>query len=179
MKGIVFTSFLDMVEETFSLSLADDIIESSKLPSGGSYTSLGTYDHAEIIELISQLSARTGVPVAALVKAFGRYLFAVLVQHYPYFIEEHASTFDFLQRLDSYIHVEVRKLYPDAELPAFSFDASVPGTLVMVYSSTRPFADLAEGLINGCIEHYGEHIALSREDLTDGTSARFVLTLAG
>jgi hypothetical protein len=179
MKGMIYTAFLDMVEETFSPSLADDIIVSANLPSGGSYTSLGTYDHAELIALVVQLSDRTGISGPTLVKTFGRYLFGILAQHYPQFIEEHGHTFDFLQQLDSYIHVEVRKLYPEAELPTFVFDASVPGSLTMDYSSTRPFADLAEGLILGCIHHYGEQIELSREDLAEGTSARFVLRMAG
>ncbi|MDF2837069.1 MAG: hypothetical protein K0Q63_2709, partial [Paenibacillus sp.] len=38
MKGMIYNAFLDMVEETFSPSLADDITVSANLPSGGSYT---------------------------------------------------------------------------------------------------------------------------------------------
>lgn len=178
MKGMIYTAFLDMVEETFSPSLADDIILSANLPSGGSYTSLGTYDHAELIALVVQLSDRTGISGPTLVKTFGRYLFGILARHYPNFREEHGNTFDFLQQLDGYIHVELRKLFPDAELPVFQFNASVPGTLTMDYSSSRPYADLAEGLIVGCIHHYGEPIELSREDLAEGASARFVLRIA-
>ncbi|MBA1333177.1 heme transporter CcmB, partial [Candidatus Endoriftia persephone str. Guaymas] len=44
MKGIVFSKFIEFVEERFSPEMADDIIESSDLPSGGAYTSVGTYD---------------------------------------------------------------------------------------------------------------------------------------
>ncbi|MDQ6423112.1 heme NO-binding domain-containing protein [Paenibacillus sp. LHD-117] len=179
MKGMIFTTFLEMVESKFSLSLADDIIVAADLPSGGSYTTVGTYGHQEIIALVVQLSDRTGIPVADLVQTFGHYLFSYLVEKHPYFMEENVNVFDFLQRVDSYIHVEVRKLYPGAELPSFEFDASVPGQLIMIYRSARPFADLAEGLILGCIEHYGERIELRRDNLTDGTSARFVLTKAG
>ncbi|MNY76012.1 hypothetical protein D3C86_2154630 [compost metagenome] len=48
----------------------------------------------------------------------------------------------------------------------------------MKYRSARPFADLAEGLIAGCINHYGEKIDVTREDLSDsaGTAAWFTLT---
>jgi hypothetical protein len=47
----------------------------------------------------------------------------------------------------------------------------------MLYRSTRPFADLAEGLIMGCIEHLGECIDVQREDLFSwpGTCVRFLL----
>ncbi|MEC0227984.1 heme NO-binding domain-containing protein [Paenibacillus alba] len=179
MKGMVFTAFLEMVESKFSLKIADDIIEASALPSGGSYTTVGTYDHNEIIKLVIELSGRTNIPVADLVRTFGEYLFSQLLDMHPYFMEQNSSVFEFLQKVDSYIHVEVRKLYPDAELPAFQYDASIPGTLMMTYQSSRPFADLAEGLIIGCIAHYGEKIDIQRENLSDGSSARFVLTQAG
>jgi hypothetical protein len=40
------------------------------------------------------------------------------------------------------------------------------------------FADLAAGLIEGCIEHFGETIDVQREDLSGGlgTHVRFSLT---
>ena len=47
MKGVVFTEFIEMVEDKFSADIADQIIEEADLPSGGVYTSVGTYDHAE------------------------------------------------------------------------------------------------------------------------------------
>ncbi|OCT13172.1 hypothetical protein A8709_20735 [Paenibacillus pectinilyticus] len=178
MKGMVFTSFLEMVENKFSLGVVDHIIESSDLPSGGSYTSVGTYDHHEMIQLIVQLSQRTSIPVTDLIITFGEYLFTQLIELHPQFLQENSTVFSFLKKVDSYIHVEVRKLYPGAELPAFEYDTSVAGTLIMTYRSSRPFADLAEGLINGCIQYYGEPITMVRENLEEGTAARFILTSA-
>ncbi|MCR8634779.1 heme NO-binding domain-containing protein [Paenibacillus radicis (ex Xue et al. 2023)] len=178
MKGIVFTAFIEMVESKFSLQIADHIIGASDLPSGGSYTAVGTYDHNEIIRLVVQLSGQTGIPVADLVRTFGEYLFGQLVELYPQFVDSELTIFEFLQKIDGYIHVEVRKLYPDAELPGFECDTSIPGTLKMTYRSSRPFADLAEGLILGAINHYNENIAVEREDFTDSTGAAtlFILT---
>jgi len=56
MKGIVFTEFLEMVEETFGLETVDYIIYKSELKSEGIYTSVGTYDFFEMLILISNLS---------------------------------------------------------------------------------------------------------------------------
>ncbi|MFC4304958.1 heme NO-binding domain-containing protein [Cohnella boryungensis] len=180
-KGIVFTNFIEMVEQKFSLEVADGIITDAALPSGGSYTTVGTYSHTEMIRLVSELGKRTGVPVSDLIRTFGEYLFEQLVDLFPHFIDTNRSVFDFLPKVDSYIHAEVRKLYPDAELPSFSYEVSGPDRFVMVYRSARPFADLAEGLINGCIAYYGEPIEMFREELadTDGTAARFTLTKRG
>ena len=43
MKGIVFTEFLDLVEEKFGLEMVDAIISQSKLESKGVYTSIGVF----------------------------------------------------------------------------------------------------------------------------------------
>lgn len=177
MKGIVFTTFIEMVESKFSLEIADKIIVEADLPSGGSYTSVGTYDHGEIIQLVIKLHEQTGIPVADLVRTFGEYMFGQLVEMYPQFVEMNTTVFDFLRKVDSYIHVEVRKLYPDAELPGFEYETPEPGTLKMFYRSSRPFADLAEGLISGCIGHYGEHIKVMREDISDGAGTGACFTL--
>ena len=45
MKGIVFTEFLEMVEDKFSADMVDDIIDDCDLASGGAYTAVGTYPH--------------------------------------------------------------------------------------------------------------------------------------
>ncbi|TVY12043.1 heme NO-binding domain-containing protein [Paenibacillus cremeus] len=178
MKGIVFATFIEMVETKFSLAIADRIIQDADLPSGGSYTAVGTYNHREIIRLVAELHERTGIPVEDLIKTFGEYMFGQLVEMYPQFVERNKTAFDFLRQVDSYIHVEVRKLYPDAELPGFEYEAPEPRVLKMTYRSSRPFAILAEGLILGCIRHYGENISVERHDLTDGsgTAATFILT---
>jgi hypothetical protein len=181
MKGVVFTEFLEMVEERFSPDMTDQIIENSKLASGGAYTTVGTYDHDEMIQLVSRLSEETGIPVAELLRSFGMHLFGRFQVMFPKYFEGISSSFDFLQMVDRYIHVEVRKLYPDAELPSFDCDASRPGCLQMTYRSSRPFAALAEGLIRGCVAHYGESVDIATEDMSDGagTAVRFLLTKRG
>jgi hypothetical protein len=178
MKGVVFTEFLEMVEDRFSPEMADRIIERAELPSGGGYTTVGTYDHGEMIQLVSCLSEETGIPSAELVRSFGMHLFGRFHTMFPKYFEDVSSAFDFLQRTDHYIHVEVQKLYPDAELPSFECDTSQSGRLQITYRSSRPFAALAEGLIRGCIAHYGEEVDIAVEDLSagTGTAARFLLT---
>ena len=41
MKGIIFTEFLDLVEEKFGLAMVDKIIKQSQLESKGIYKSIG------------------------------------------------------------------------------------------------------------------------------------------
>lgn len=176
MKGIVFTTFLELVEEKWGLDMVDDIIEDSDLESGGAYTAVGTYDHVEAVHLVTALSGRTGVEIAGLLKAFGEHLFGVLIGAHPEFLVGVDHPLDFLEGVERYIHVEVRKLYPDAELPTFQCERQSDESLVMIYSSGRHFEDLCEGLIWGAVSHFQREASIEREALEDGRE-RFLIEL--
>jgi hypothetical protein len=168
MKGMVFTEFLEMVEAKFSADMVDDIIEDSNLPNGGAYTAVGTYDHGELVQMVVALSKRCGLPVPALVQVFGEHMFGRFHTLYPSFFSGVTSALDFLEGIESVIHTEVRKLYPDAQLPQFDCTRSADG-LKMVYSSPRHFGDLAEGLIKGAVAHFGDRLHVERNDQPDGS----------
>ena len=79
--------------------------------------------------------------------------------------------------VDSVVHMEVRKLYSDAELPRLICVFTADGRLQMTYESERNLADLAEGLILGCLEHFGERIEVVRTSVTGNPRASlFTLT---
>jgi hypothetical protein len=177
MKGIVFTEFLEMVEARFSAQMVDDIIDDSALPSDGAYTAVGTYHHQEMVSLISSLSRRSGLSPPELMKQFGYHLFGRFVAGYPSFFGTTSDALQFLAGIEQIIHAEVRKLYPDAELPRFEVEHHDANTLSLRYDSHRHFEDLAEGLILGCITHFGGQIELTRETVGDGPTRqeRFLL----
>lgn len=178
MKGMVFTEFFEMVEDEFGLETADALITATAPASQGVYTAVGNYDHAEMVDYVVQLSERSGVPVADLLHAFGRYLFTTFVKRYARFFDGVDSAMAFLASIESNIHVEVHKLYPDAELPRFSYPERGDDRLVMDYHSTRPLAHFAHGLVDGCVAHFDDQLDVEMIDLSDGagTSARFVIT---
>jgi hypothetical protein len=164
-KGLVFTEFLDLVDEQFSIETCERIIEMSPLPSGGIYTSVGTYEPQEMKVLLGNLTEVTGIPAPDLLQTFGRHLFGRFFATFPVFFEGITSTFDFLPLVESYVHVEVRKLYADTELPTFECEMAAPGTMILTYRSKNDLPDLAEGLILGCIEHFGDSLTVRRERL--------------
>lgn len=177
MKGIVFAEFIEMVEQRYSLAVVDRIIRESNLATGGAYTAVGTYDHQEMVEMVGHLSEVTGVSVADLLRTFGENLLKRFTEAYPAYFAECSSAFEFLATLDNKIHVEVRKLYPDAELPRFDHEFPTSDRMILEYRSRRSFADLAEGLLRGCIGYFGERIELTRTDMPckDGAHTRFEL----
>lgn len=179
MKGIVFSEFNELVEQAFGEDMLDDIIDdcAEQLASGGSYTSVGTYDDKELVHLVVALSERTGVAVADLVKTFGLHLAKVFEVKFPSFFDECSDSFSFYKRIDDHIHVEVKKLYPDAALPKFTYDDSNPDVFVLTYESIRQFADLAVGLLEGVSQHYGETIQIEREDLSSDDTTKVVFRI--
>lgn len=177
MKGIVFTELLEMVEDRFGFELADRVISEVDLPSNGVYTAVGTYDFSELVTILVKLSELTGLSTGELQRAYGNHLFTRFSTLYHHFFADATDAFSFLSKIENYIHVEVRKLYPDAELPSFDIKQADPYTLEMVYSSERGMADFAHGLIEGCLTHFGEEIKIDRTDLNQQkTQSQFVLT---
>ncbi|MFN0085537.1 MAG: heme NO-binding domain-containing protein [Blastocatellia bacterium] len=178
MKGMVFTEFIDMVEEKFGMEVADQMITACDLPSGGAYTAVGTYNHQEIVQLVIKLSQISGVALPDLLRTFGEHLFGRFLIRFPEIFEGINGAFTFLERIESHIHTEVRKLYPDADLPEFATSMTGPDELVMIYRSHRGMADLAEGLIRGCAAHFNEPLLIHREDISNGagTGVRFSIT---
>lgn len=176
MKGIVFTEFLDMVEQKFGYEIVDQIIEDSDLKSNGIYTAIGTYPHSEVVSLLMNLSDRVKVDPAILLKDFGKYLFDTFLASYPQFFTVVDNAFAFLHSIDNHIHVEVLKLYPDATLPKFLSHETEDGSMIMTYKSERKMAALAEGLIEKSIAHYNEVCTIDSENLNDdGSEVRFTI----
>lgn len=178
MKGMIFTEFLEMVEESFSIAMVDTIIENAKLESDGAYTAVGTYHHSEMVQLVTNLSRETGIEIPVLLRLFGERLFQSFSVKYAHFLKHASSAFDFLERLESYVHAEVQKLYPEAELPRFECSRTADGKMTMIYRSHRSLGDVAHGLMIGCFRYFEEDVRIQREDLSDGhgTVERFILT---
>lgn len=177
MKGIVFTELIDMVEATFGADLMDDVFEDCTLESDGAYTAVGTYDHQELLQIVGVLSKHSDIPVRDLVHKYGHHLFSRFHTLMPQFFEKPQSAFEFLQSVHGYIHVEVKKLYPDAALPTFETDLKGDDTLIMTYRSQCPFADFAHGLMQGCVDFYKENIQIEGEDKNSGDEFCRVFTL--
>ncbi len=153
MKGIVFTLLNEMVEEQFGLEAWDQLITQSG--SDGLYISTETYTDEELMRLVATASEMTGIAVNDLVRAFGTYMFPHFYAKYPVFFKPDMTLKSFLLTVDRVIHVEVRKLYPDAGLPNFDYKDENDNELTMIYSSPRKLCALAEGLIAGAAKHFG------------------------
>ena len=176
MKGIVFTEFLELVESKFGLEVVDEIIEKSNLPSQGIYTSIGTYDFSEMLSLLSHLSKKTTISIDDLLLVYSEHFFDVLVNSYPELIKQYKDPIDMLASIESHIHVEVQKIYPDAELPTFEIVEKTNKTLIMIYKSNRAMHHFGLGLMNKTFEYFNTTATISLEKIKEnGTEVRFII----
>lgn len=176
MKGVIFTEFVDFVTEEYGLMTADHMIEQADLPSKGIYTAVGLYDVRELEMMACRLSELTATPVPMIMRNYGYKLFFTLADQYPAYAAV-GDAFELLASLHEHVHVEIRKLYPKAELPEFTHRMLGPSQMLLVYKSKNGLADLVEGFITGCFDYYRDDAIVSRQDLSGGmgTHVRFTL----
>lgn len=167
MIGIIFTEFLELVEDQFGYAMVDRLLSECHLQSQGVYTSVGRYNFEELMVMVAKLSDITQVAKDDLVKLFGRTLFPKLINTHGNLIENIDDSLDLVCQIDNSIHVEVFKLYPNAELPVFRTRRISHNQLELIYQSTKPLAKFAEGLLYGCAEHFGEVFEISRSPETE------------
>jgi hypothetical protein len=175
MKGVVLSELVRFVELKFSPQVADIMITKSKVVSDGAYTSVGNYPHVEALALIGSLAEMTGQPVPELAEAYGFWLAGRFVELYPEMFAGYTDVRSFLKDVDTKMHREVKKLYQDAKTPAViaEFDGE---ELNIAYSSHRPFADVAFGLVRGYVDYFNEPLVVERDAGDPGpNTARFAL----
>ncbi|WKD85964.1 hypothetical protein KCTC32516_01313 [Polaribacter huanghezhanensis] len=177
MKGIVFTEFLELVEDKFGLEVVDEIIEKSTLPSQGVYTAVGTYDFSEMLSLLTHLSNITHLSIDDLLLVYSEHFFNVLVDSYPGLIAKYNDPIEMLASIENHIHVEVLKMYPDAELPTFEVLEKSSNKLVMIYKSSRAMYYFGLGLMNKTFEKFNSSATIVMEKIKeDGTEVKFIIT---
>ena len=177
MKGIVFTEFLELVEDKFGLEVVDEIISKSQLKSKAIYTSVGTYDFSEMLQLLQHLSENTGISTDKLLLVYGEHFFSVLKKNYSGLIKNFKDPIEMLSSIEKHIHVEVKKIYPDAELPNFETVEKTNTSLIMIYRSSRAMHHFGLGLMNKTFEHFNASANIVLEKIKeDGTEVKFIIT---
>lgn len=176
MKGIIFTEFLDLVEEKFGLEMVDTIIEASELSSGGVYTSVGTYEFSEMLQLLTHLSANTQIGIDDLLLVFSEYLFAALVKSHPKLTAHYSNPMDLLASIEGHIHIEVQKIYPDAQLPTFDMVERTEDKMVLIYKSDKALYMLGKGLMEQTFKAFNTKGEIEMEKLNEaGTEVKFTI----
>jgi len=175
MKGMMFTELVELVEDKFGFDVVDQMFEKAGVD--GSYTQVGNYSADEMVALVTALSDILGESVETLQEVFGRYLFHRIAALYPGLAEQFPSALDLIEHVEGVIHPNVKKLYPDAQLPTFVVLQRESSRLVVDYDSQNPFIGLCKGLMLGAGDFYDETLTIEYSMLEEREAgvARFTV----
>ncbi|MBI2603907.1 MAG: heme NO-binding domain-containing protein [Deltaproteobacteria bacterium] len=154
MKGIIFNIIEEFIGENWGEEKYEEILGLCPLHTKEPFVGPGTYPDSDLISIVEKAAEILEISVPDVLRAAGKFMFPKLVEKFPQFIALHKHPKDFLVTIDSVIHVEVKKLYRDAETPRFQFTSPAPNKLAFDYQSKRKFCALVEGMLDGVAEHY-------------------------
>ena len=101
-------------------------------------------------------------------------MFSAFTRSYRPFVERADSAFELLSSVQHYIHVEVRKLYPDAEFPHFFIEQPAENHLRMYYTSERRLPISPTASLRVVWPDFGETATITKTILTeDGSQVLF------
>lgn len=170
MKGIIFNVAEQVVTDLYGEDDWDSILASAELEDA--YTSLGNYDDSEIAAIIAAASVLLEVEIEETWRIIGRYMLPLLARRIPTVTGQFDDARQFLLSVNDIIHPEVKLLYPDSIPPVFEFTDTDAGLLVR-YQSTRGLTTLAEGLILGCGDLFGETVTVETMNCDSSTDCTF------
>jgi len=109
-----------------------------------------------------------------LLYAYGKTFFAVLEKNHANIFSLYSGPLEMLASIENHIHVEVRKLYPGAELPTFRIIQQDDNSLEMMYYSDSSMYMFTKALMEQTFAHYHENSRIELEMVQEnGTQVRF------
>lgn len=166
MRGVVFTELVEFVENALGFEVADKMIEMAKLSNHGAFSQGGNYPFEHMVKLLDSLSKITGKTPNELLYIFGEHLFSILVKLYAKDIKNIGGALEFVHSVDNFVHIEVKKLYPDADLPSFITQEKSKNHLVLIYKSEKRLEAFAHGLIVACGKYFNEILDVKYETIS-------------
>ena len=122
---------------------------------------------ANLSLLYQRFQKKKDIPLNDLLEAFGLFLLPKLIEKHDYIIHQYNHPLDLIEGIEQHIHIEVKKLYDDAELPTFNNISRTENKLVIEYTSQKELSHLAIGLIRGTLKHFNINGTILMDRVTE------------
>jgi len=171
MKGTIFVELVKMAENAFGDDAVDEVLSKADLENDGAFTAVGNYPCSELVKTVGAFSGHSGVSGEELQRMFGHWIIDHFAENYSEFFEGKTDSFSLLEAVDGEIHVEVQKLYPEAELPVFATERLSEEQLKLTYSSPRPLVEFCHGMVEACLKRFDQKGDIARCPVAHETNA--------
>ena len=160
MKGIVFNILENMIVDKFGDEVMEEIYAEGEFSAAvPPFVGPETYADSDLVTIVVLLSEKSNLPVDELIYEFGKYMFPILAQKYPVFLQGVDSPIQFLGTVNDIIHMEVMKLFEGANPPTIKIEGTTRGQTELHYSSERKLCKLLEGLLDGTAANFGKTVS--------------------
>ena len=89
-------------------------------------------------------------------------------------LDAYTDPMELISSIENHIHVEVKKIYPDAELPSFEIKEKTANSLIMIYRSSRAMHHFGLGLMKKTFEYFNVSSEIKLKKLNpQGTRVEF------
>src|SRR5215831_13867323 len=114
MRGEIFNEFLEFSAENVGPEAAATMTTREGTRAAAGYEPARHYELDELVHLADQLAMMRREPRRAVLASFGAHLFQYFAALYPTFLDGAGSAIGVLAGIESHVHGELKKLYPDA-----------------------------------------------------------------
>ncbi|MEJ6476741.1 heme NO-binding domain-containing protein [Pseudoalteromonas piscicida] len=159
MRGVIFRGLEELVIEALGMQAWDELLE-AYAPTGRVYVSPTSYPDEELFALAQGVAAKLGKPLTEVLAIFGQSLFGFLAEKHKGIAAKFESFEELVLSIDSVIHMEVKKLYDEPNLPSINVVKEDDKTLILEYCSKRKLCFCAEGLLHGAAQHYSRKLSI-------------------
>lgn len=163
MKGAVFMTLKAMIIEEHGENAWEALVAKVAPECAGRYEADKAYPDSDAVAYIAAVAVLLNSPTSEVTEIFGQYLFAALNKMSPTYTSDAKTLFDFLQSIEPVIHREIRAGSGKSSLPVIVVRRQSEDRILLRYNSPRKLCFLAEGLIRGAAQHYGEKIELTHD----------------
>lgn len=135
-------------------------------------TALSSYPDEDMMRLLNEAVGLTGMPLGALLEAFGEFIAPAYLNVYGSLIKAEWRTLELLEHTEQTIHRVVRVRQPGAAPPVLGVERTSKTEVLVTYGSHRRLCAVARGIIRGVAAHYEEQVRISeRSCMLEGADA--------
>lgn len=132
----------------------------------------------DLVAVMLAVASAGGTDISSLLGAFGEFLAPGLLRIYAPLIRSDWRTLDVIEHVEQQIHTAVRLRDREAHPPYLAAQRRSPTEVHVVYTSPRRLCALAEGIVRGLAEQFGERVAVMQPECMLRGDARCLLSVA-
>ncbi len=163
MKGMVFNALEEMISQRFGEDYLEGVyqragFEEDTLP----FVGPATYPDQLLLDFVGAFSLVSGEPADDILRGFGEFCFPILAEIFCKTSAMPETAMEMLRATEHEIHVEVRKLDPEAMPPLIQLEEQIGDKSLLRYQSARRLCPYFEGLLQGLADRYACSVELEK-----------------